>query len=489
VTNVTNHHPDLALKNLKEELKMDQVLLARIQFASTTIFHFFFVPLSIGLVFMVALMETLYVVKKEESYKRMAKFWGHLFLINFAVGVVTGIIQEFQFGMNWSDYSRFVGDVFGAPLAIEALLAFFMESTFIGLWIFGWERLSKKIHLACIWLVSLGTVLSGFWILTANAFMQVPVGFEIKNGRAQMNDFLALISNHQLWVEFPHVITGALCTGAFFVAGISAYNLIKRNHIDFYTKSLNLALIIGLIGSLGVALSGHDQAQYLVKTQPMKMAAAEAIWKDTPDPAPWSAFSIIDSAKKENTFEMNIPYALSLLSYSKLEGSLKGMETLQKEYSTKYDSKVGKGTNYIPPVKTTYWSFRLMIGFGSAMILLSIIGLYLWKKGRLEQNSIYLKFLLPAISFPFLANTFGWVMTEIGRQPWTVFGFMTTADSVSPNVSPGTVLFSIIMYMVLFMILASVMVSLLIREIKKGPGLHPDRELNITTDPFNKVGV
>jgi cytochrome d ubiquinol oxidase subunit I len=468
---------------------MDPVWLARLQFASTTIFHFFFVPLSIGLAFMVALMQTLYVVKKDETYKKMAKFWGHLFLINFAVGVVTGIIQEFQFGMNWSDYSRFMGDVFGAPLAIEALLAFFMESTFIGLWIFGWDRLSKKVHLACIWLVSIGSMLSGFWILTANSFMQVPVGYEIKNGRAEMVDFLALITNGQLWVEFPHVITGALCTGAFFVAGISAYNLLKKKHIDFYKKSMKIALIIGLIGSLGAAFSGHGQAQYLVKTQPMKMAAAEGIWEDTPDPAPWSAFALIDTKKQENTFELNIPYALSYLSYSKFEGSLKGMKTLQAEYEDKYDKVVGEGTNYIPPVKTTYWSFRLMIGFGMAMILLSMIGMYLWKKGRLDTSGLFLKLLVPAISFPFLANTFGWVMTEVGRQPWTVFGLMTTADSVSPNVSAGSILFSIIMYMVIFTILAIVMVYLMVREIKRGPVEHKDVISTEITDPFTKAGA
>lgn len=467
---------------------MDPLFLARFQFAATTIFHFFFVPLSIGLVFMVALMETNYVVKKKDIYKKMAKFWGHLFLINFAVGVVTGIIQEFQFGMNWSDYSRFVGDVFGAPLAIEALLAFFMESTFIGLWIFGWDRLPKKVHLACIWLVSFGTILSGFWILMANSFMQVPVGFEINNGRAEMNDFLALITNGQLWVEFPHVITGALCTGAFFVAGVSAVNLLKKKHVEFYVKSMKIAIIIGLIGSLGTALSGHTQAQYLVKTQPMKMAAAEGIWEDTADPAPWSAFALIDTNKKENKFELNIPYAMSFLAYSKFEGSLKGMETLQKEYTKKYDSVVGNGTNYIPPVKTTYWSFRLMIGFGMGMILLGLLGLYLWKKGRLEHSHLFLKFLVPAISFPFLANTFGWVMTEAGRQPWTVFGLMTTADSISPNVSEGTILFSIIMYLLLFTILAGVMIYLMVHEIKKGPeslqGIN-----KVTTDPFNKVGA
>lgn len=467
---------------------MDPVFLARSQFAITTIYHFFFVPLSIGLVFTVALMETLYVVKKDENYKKMAKFWGHLFLINFAVGVVTGIIQEFQFGMNWSDFSRFVGDVFGAPLAIEALLAFFMESTFIGLWIFGWDRFSKKLHLACIWLVSLGTTLSAVWILTANSFMQVPVGFAMKNGRAEMNDFIALITNRQLWVEFPHVLTGALCTAAFFIAGISAYNLLKKKHVEFYKKSMNIALIIGLIGSLGIALTGHFQAQYLVKTQPMKMAAAEGIWEDTDDPAAWSAIAWIDTDNKENHFELNIPYALSFLSYSKFEGSLKGMETLQKEYKDKYDSTVGNGTNYIPPVKTTYWSFRLMIGFGVAMIVLSMIGLFLWKKGSLERSRVFLKFLLPAIAFPFLANTFGWIMTEVGRQPWTVFGLMTTANSISPNVSGGMVLFSIIMYLLIFTILLGVMIYLMVREIKKGPGVHQGVDLTEATDPF-KVGA
>ncbi|WP_079710330.1 cytochrome ubiquinol oxidase subunit I [Paraliobacillus ryukyuensis] len=467
---------------------MDPLFLARLQFGVTTVYHFFFVPLSIGLVFMVALMETLYVMKKKEIYKKMTKFWGHLFLINFAVGVVTGIIQEFQFGMNWSDYSRFVGDVFGAPLAIEALLAFFMESTFIGLWIFGWDRLPKKLHLASIWLVSIGTILSGFWILTANSFMQHPVGYTMANGRAEMNDFFALITNGQQWVEFPHVISGALCTGAFFVAGISAIQMLKKKNVTFYKLSLKIALVIGVIGSLGTAFSGHGQAQYLVETQPMKMAAAEGIWEDTDDPAPWSTFALIDTEKQENNYELNIPYALSFLSYSKFEGSLKGMNTLQAEYADKYDAEMGEGTNYIPPVKTTYWSFRLMVGFGMAMILLSLVGLWLWKKGKLESK-VFLRFLIPAISFPFLANTFGWIMTEVGRQPWTVFGLMTTADSVSPNVSSGSILFSIIMYMAIFTVLAIVMVYLMVREVKKGPEMHEQVDESVSTDPFSKVGV
>ena len=265
---------------------MDVLDLARLQFASTTIFHFIFVPISIGLSLLVAIMQTVYVVKNDEKYKEMAKFWGTFLLINFAVGIVTGILQEFQFGMNWSEFSRFVGDVFGAPLAIEALLAFFLESTFIGLWIFGWNRLPKKVHLACIWLVSIGTMLSALWILAANSFMQRPVGFVINNGRAEMNDLGALLTNGQLLWEFPHTISASIATGAFLVAGISAWKLLRKQNVEFFRSSFKLAVITALISSVLIAYFGHGQSQYLVKTQPMKMAAAEGLWETSPDPAP-----------------------------------------------------------------------------------------------------------------------------------------------------------------------------------------------------------
>ncbi|WP_301110166.1 cytochrome ubiquinol oxidase subunit I, partial [Sporosarcina sp.] len=253
---------------------MEEVLLSRIQFASTTLFHFIFVPLSIGLALIIAIMQTMYVVKKEEIYLKMTKFWSVFFLINFAIGVVTGIIQEFQFGMNWSAYSRFVGDIFGAPLAVEALLAFFLESTFIGIWIFGWNKLPKKLHLASIWLVSIGTVMSAFWILAANSFMQNPEGYVLQNGRAEMNDIVALLTNEKLWVAFPHTVFGSFATGAFFIAGVSAWYLIKKRQVDFFKKSLAIALVVGMISGLGIAFSGHSQAQYLMHAQPMKMAAA-----------------------------------------------------------------------------------------------------------------------------------------------------------------------------------------------------------------------
>lgn len=462
---------------------MDPVMLARIQFASTTIFHFIFVPLSIGLAFLIAIMETMYVVKGKEIYKKMAKFWGKLFLINFAVGVVTGILQEFQFGMNWSDYSRFVGDVFGAPLAIEALLAFFLESTFIGLWIFGWDRVSKKVHLLSIWLVSFGTLMSAFWILAANSFMQRPVGFEINNGRAEMNDFLAIITNGQLLVEFPHTIFGALATGAFLITGVSAYKLLKKKDIEFFKKSFNIAIIVALISSVLVAVFGHQQAQYLVDTQPMKMAAAEALWETSDDPAPWTVIAAIDPENQTNTAEFKVPYLLSFLSYSKFSGEVIGMKELQAQYEQEY----GPG-DYIPPVRTTFWSFRIMVAAGSAMILLGLYGAWLTFRKKVEKAGKWFWYaLLFSISLPFIANTAGWIMTEIGRQPWTVFGLIQTADSISPNVSAGSILFSLIAFSTIYAVLAAVMAYLFVKVIKKGPYAVEEDDHN-AADPFNKEG-
>lgn len=244
---------------------MDAVTLGRLQFGITTVYHFFFVPLTIGLSFLVALMETLYVQSGREVYLRMTKFWGKLFVINFAVGVVTGIVQEFQFGMNWSEYSRFVGDIFGAPLAIEALLAFFLESTFIGIWIFGWDKLSKGLHAAVMWVVAIGVNVSAFWILIANAFMQQPVGYVLRHGRAEMQDFLALILNPTSWVMVPHTVAAGFVTASFFVMGISAYYLLRRQHVDLFKRSFQIAAIVGVGAATLVALYGHSQAQHIVE--------------------------------------------------------------------------------------------------------------------------------------------------------------------------------------------------------------------------------
>ncbi|REB06585.1 cytochrome ubiquinol oxidase subunit I [Sporosarcina sp. BI001-red] len=462
---------------------MEEVLLSRIQFASTTLFHFIFVPLSIGLALIIAIMQTLYVVKKQEIYMKMTKFWSVFFLINFAIGVVTGIFQEFQFGMNWSTYSRFVGDIFGAPLAVEALLAFFLESTFIGIWIFGAQKLSKKVHLASIWLVSIGTVMSAFWILAANSFMQNPVGYVLKNGRAEMNDIVALLTNEKLWVAFPHTIFGSIATGAFFVVGVSAFYLIKKRQVDFFKKSIGIGLLVGLVGGLGLAFTGHAQAQYLMHAQPMKMAAAEGLWNDSADPAAWTVIANIDTDNRVTTGRIEIPYLLSYLSYNKFSGKVLGMESLEKQMIEKY----GEG-DYIPPVKTTFWSFRIMAVTGGALVGASLLGLFLLFRKKIAATTWYLKVMIPVIFLPFIGNSFGWIMSEIGRQPWVVNGLMKTADGVSPNVSAGQILFSLISFSTIYAILGIIMVILFVKVIQRGPEERKQKDVSVT-DPFNVGGV
>jgi cytochrome d ubiquinol oxidase subunit I len=442
---------------------LDSVILARWQFGITTVYHFLFVPLSIGLVFLIAILNTIYVVKKDDNYKKMAQFWGKLFLLNFAVGVVTGIMQEFQFGMNWSDYSRYVGAVFGGPLAVEALVSFFLESTFLGVWIFGWDRLNKKVHLAAIWLVAAGTMLSALWILTANSFMQEPVGYAIQNGRAEMIDFFALLANPQLWVEFPHVVFGALATGSFFMAGISAYKLARKQEVEMFKPTFQLAIIVALVSSVLTAVVGHSQAQHLIEKQPMKMAASEGLWNTTGESAPFTLFAIIDPASKENKAEVQVPGVLSILAYNKLHGSVKGMNELNKEYQALY----GPG-NYIPPVRTTFWSFRLMVGAGSLMILAALYGTVAMVRNRLLINKLYLKLMVWTIALPFIANSTGWIMTEVGRQPWVVFGLQKTTDGVSPTVSAGMVLTSLIGFTVVYGLIAAALVYLFVHFVKKG---------------------
>lgn len=457
---------------------MDALILARIQFASTTLFHFIFVPLSIGLALLIAIMQTLYVVKKKEIYLKMTNFWAIFFLINFAIGVVTGIFQEFQFGMNWSTYSRFVGDIFGAPLALEALLAFFLEATFIGVWMFGRDKLPEKVHLASIWLVSFGTMLSAFWIMAANSFMHNPVGYVLQNGRAEMNDFLAILTNEKLWVAFPHTVFGSVATGAFFVVGVSAWYLIRKKDVDIFKRSMNIGLVVGLVAGLAIAFTGHTQATYLMHAQPMKMAAAEGLWEDSEDPAAWTVIANIDVENKTSSNRIEVPYLLSYLAYGKFEGKVEGMNTLQEKYVLKY----GDG-NYVPPVKTTFWSFRIMAGTGGILILLSSLGLFLSFRKKLVASPKYLKVMVLAISLPFIGNSFGWIMSEIGRQPWVVNGLMKTADAVSPNVSAGKILFSLITFSTIYMILGATMVYLFVRVIKQGPHEKVKEDVS-TTDPF-----
>ena len=441
---------------------MDALALARLQFALTTVYHFFFVPLTLGLSILVAIMETLYVRTGNETYKHMTKFWGKLFLINFAVGVVTGIVQEFQFGMNWSEYSRFVGDIFGAPLAIEALMAFFLESTFIAVWFFGWDKLSKRVHLASIWLVVIASNLSALWILIANSFMQEPVGYTIRNGRAEMTDFMALITNPNVWLQWPHVFFAGLLTAAFFVLGISAWHLWRKTSPDFFTRSFKIGTVAAMIGAVFVIFVGHAQAQHMVQTQPMKMASAEALF-NTEQPASFSLLTIGDLQGNE-VFAIRIPGILSLLSCNNFTCEVKGINDLQAEYGQQFGAD-----DYAPPLAWTYWSFRAMVGAGFLMALLAFLALYLVVRNKVEVSRRFLKILPFAMLLPYLANTSGWLLTELGRQPWIVFGLMKTTDGVSNTVGGLAVLFSLILFTGIYGALLGVAIYLFNRFGKSDP--------------------
>jgi len=444
--------------------------LARIQFGTTTVYHFFFVPLSIGLVPLVAIFHTQYYRTGEERYRRLAKFWGKIFLILFAMGVVTGIVQEFQFGMNWSSYSWFVGDIFGAPLALEGLLAFFLESTFLGLWIFGWDRLRPRLHLATIWMVVIGTHLSAFFILAANSWMQQPVGYEIDavTGQARLTDFVAVLTNSYLPGQFFHTIFAAWATGAFVVLGISAYYLLRKRDVEVFTSSARTAVTLGLIASVAVAFVGHEQAQHLTEAQPMKIAAAEALW-ETEEGAPLSLFAIGDVGDRRNIVDIGLPRGLSLLATNTLDGEVRGMNDLQAEYEERY----GPG-DYIPMVGVTYWTFRIMVGAGMAMIALALFGLISSLRGRIARtdlrfNRLWLKVLPWAIALPFLANTSGWLLTEMGRQPWVVYGLMLTEDGVSQAVGTGSVWITLLGFTLVYGLLLFITIGLVLRKVRQGP--------------------
>lgn len=443
---------------------MNVVNLSQLQFAITSIYHFFFVPLTLGLSVLVAIMETIYLRTGQQVYLRMTKFWGKLFLINFAMGVVTGIVQEFQFGMNWSQYSRFVGDIFGAPLAIEALLAFFLELTFLGLWIFGWDKISKRLHVMAIWLVAIGSNISALWILIANSFMQAPVGYALAdNGRAVMTDFGALVFNPYVWTQFPHTVLSGFTTAAFFIMGISAYYLVGRRHEDLFSRSFQLAAVFGVISIFLVVLVGHSQAQNIVRVQPMKMAAIEGLW-ESENPASLSLFTILDQKNEHDILQIRIPYLLSILAYNRPTGDVLGIHELQAEYVAKY----GPGY-YVPSIFACYWSFRIMVGLGFLMLAVAGYALYHVMRRHPLSEVRWLNLFPLAIGFPYIANTSGWILTEMGRQPWVVFGLMKTADAVSPTLSSGMVLASLIGFGLVYGVLMVIDVFLLVRSAKAGP--------------------
>jgi cytochrome d ubiquinol oxidase subunit I len=454
---------------------MDVTEIARWQFGIITIYHFLFVPITIGTSAIVAGFETAWVRTRNPVYLRLTKFFGKLFLINFAIGVVTGIVQEFQFGMNWSDYSRFVGDVFGAPLAIEGLLAFFLESTFLGLWIFGWDRLPRGLHAGCMWLVHLGTLLSSYFILAANSWMQHPVGYRYdpETGRAELTDFLAVMVNKVQLVAFPHVVTAAYMTGGAFVLGVAAWLHLRhrRTNDGMYLKAVRVGAVVTLVAGLGVAISGDLQGKVMTEVQPMKMAAAEAIY-DTERPAAFSVFTIGTPDGTEERFAIKIPRLLSFLATGTFDGEVEGINQLRERYVDTYGEDPGatyySPGDYTPVVPITYWSFRFMIGLGVAAAAGAALVLWLTRRGRRPAGRWWprLAMLLPVAVVT--ANSWGWLFTEMGRQPWAVFGLMTTEHAVSPGVSVTEAWISLLSLTGLYAVLAVVEFGLMARAIRAG---------------------
>ena len=442
---------------------MDPITLSRWQFGLTTVYHFMFVPLTLGLGWFVAYMQTRYYQTKDESWRKMAKFWGKLFLINFAIGVVTGIVQEFQFGMNWSEYSRYVGDIFGAPLAIEALMAFFMESTFLGIWIFGEGRVPEKVHLASIWLVAIASNLSALWILLANGWMQHPVGYVINEvtGRAELVDFFALVTNPKGWLFFWHTIAAGLATASFLILGVSAYHLARKNYVELFKRSFGMGALVGVIAGALVFLGGHTNGQYMYETQPMKFAAIEAHWWSE-KPASFSLLTIGDLSGKKEVWSIRVPYLLSFLACNNFTCQVTGVNDLQFQYEQRY----GPG-DYVPLMVFTYWGFRFMATAGALMMLLSL--LFLLATHRQYEDAKWLKWVPWVIVLPYIANTSGWILTEMGRQPWIVQGLLTVDKAVSPNLTTLDLLISLIGYAVVYGSLAVAMVKLMKKYAIAGP--------------------
>ncbi len=447
---------------------MDALILSRLQFAITTVYHFLFVPVTLGLSIFVALLEMWYVqsgsYEERIKLKKLVKFFGTIFLINFAMGVVTGIVQEFHFGMNWSEYARFMGDIFGAPLALEALTAFFLESTFIGLWIFGWDKLSEKLHCLCIWIVAFGSNLSAFWILVANSFMQHPVGYEIEGGRAVMTSLFDLITNPYIFGEYTHAFFAGITTGGFLVIIVSAWKIatdeISR---EMFIHTLRRAVLFTFVGIIGVMGSGHLHTQYLASANPMKLSSIEALWETT-DPAPFAIVADINQEQRRNDFEIAVPKLFSFMLYNSFSGEVKGINELQREAMEKY----GAG-NYIPDVKGLFWSFRIMVGTGGLLLgivfVIGVIAFFL--RDSIKKFLCYFKLMPLLLPLPFIANSVGWYIAEAGRQPWIVVSLQKTAQSISPNLTSWDVWATLIGFTAIYLFLAVLAVFAAVQFINR----------------------
>ncbi len=447
---------------------MNPLDLARWQFGITTAYHFLFVPLTIGLAFIVAGLQTSWYRTGNERWLRLTRFYGELFLINFALGVVTGIVQEFQFGMNWSQYSRFVGDIFGAPLAIEGLLAFFLESTFLGLWIFGGDRLSKRVHLATIWIAAIGTAISAYIILAANSWMQHPVGYKVNpvSGRAELTDLLAVVLNSTALVTYAHTIACAFLTSGALVAGVALWRMIRQPDGEegtSFRSAARIGTVMVVVAAVAILVTGDLQARVMTSQQPMKMAAAEALY-ETKTAAPFSLFTVGTLDGKQETFSIRVPNLLSIMATMSTDGKVEGINDLQAQYTQQFGPN-----DYIPYVPVTYWSFRLMIGVGFLAFLAALW--ILWAMRRGNRIALTRFTTLVAVTLPFLpvaANTLGWVFTEMGRQPWIVWGLMPTSTAVSPSTGVAEVLLTLVGFTVLYGILAAIELGLIFRRVRAG---------------------
>ena len=446
---------------------MDVLDIARWQFGITTVYHFLMVPLTLGLGMTVAVLQTAWVRTGDERFLRMTKFWGKLYLINFIVGVATGLVQEFQFGMAWSEYSRFVGDVFGAPLALEGLLAFFFEATFIGLWIFGWDKLPRRIHLATIWCTAIGSIVSAYFIIAANAFMQNPVGYEmnVERGRAELVDIGALLANPVALAAFPHTIAASFMVATGLIISAAAWHLARNQHLDSMRPALKFGLWVMVVSGILTTLFGDQLSLAMVATQPMKMAAAEATYNTVCGAdASFSLFTLGTPDGSSELFSIRVPYLLSFLSTHTFDGCVEGINDLQAQYQALY----GPG-DYAPIIWVTYWAFRWMIGLGLLHVLIAVVGLWVTRKGRMPKQAWVWKVAVWSFPLSLAAMIVGWIFTEMGRQPWIVFSLLPTESAVSPNVTGLDVLISLVAFTLVYGALAVVEVRLIIRAIKSGP--------------------
>jgi cytochrome d ubiquinol oxidase subunit I len=436
--------------------------LARWQFAFTSINHFLFIPITIGLAFLTALLQTVWFRRHQPEYLRLTRFFGTLLVINVAIGVVTGLVQEFEFGMNWSAYSRLVGNIFGAPLAMEGLAAFFLESTFLGLWLFGWDKLSRRVHLATIWLVAIGAMLSAAFIMAANSWMQHPVGFQMVNGKPQLNDIWALFTNPVFVWSYAKVIFASLTTGAAVMLAVSAWQLRRGGDRAVFGRSARVALVVLVPAILFAMLVGDELGVVEAKYQPMKIAAAEAQWT-TCQPC---SFSLIQIGGGNNdhtpTQILEIPHLLSLLATNHWNGKVIGMSPLQSQYAAKF----GPG-NYVPDVFIQYWGMRVMAYLALIVTLVALLGLWLYRRRKLATSRRYLWIATWLVVLPFLMNTAGWLLTESGRQPWIVQGIMLTKNGLSPSVSTTELWISVIAFVVIYGALGTVDLLLMLRYSRK----------------------